>query len=823
LVSNSSSSHPRKPGVGLGNRLLLEAKLLKEHSHRSLDLSWQVSQRNLDYSLNNGWDSEGLHEKMAKRWLDPDEVPDNYSSECVQLAYFLFKDQDVDVEEMMVRTPLLELYKYLKQHYWLKVHNKELENATHVQSAASHSTLDSIEEAVLLASECSVDEGAVETQSGQPVEETSLPWPHKEVMELSENSNEGLNSVAQARLSLEARISSQASQEWNQTAEEPREDENDVVVSDWLKWWRKNGKRLVDEARDELKVREAETVSAVSSLKDASRSIVKKVSNNMVSAKERSKQDEYRQSAMLADAPRVDEAKHALGTRVAENEQIMKAAVDEKKQRTSDIIGESESLALKHIRVAEAMRALETKIADNDQVSNVTKMQGAKHELGTRVAENEQIMTAAVDAEKNRAADTIGESESLALKRIRVAEARRALETKIANNDQGSNVTKIPGATSTLAEKRQRVVEARRRALQKKAGDNVHKADGIHTYNAEESHGPEKVQITEKKISFSEARLALEARVNEKKRARNRNENVLKSVETRKEKLRKAAAEQTKLATKATKEETRKVEMKNERLAEAHRLAEKKTRAREARLALETRLAEETREVQNRKVDVDVTENNDTKCVEHSYSAPASQEPNKQTSAEDVPDSRLTPQMIEEIQRLSHLIWRYEKKLEVICKSLISIAHKGKEDDQTVRLKTSPLPELYNFVTQQDWYKRHADENSHGAPSMLFTTRKEESDSQKGLTQSLTVTQAHGDSVYTLTSAGETFLKMDGPVEADIGRFLSSLQSDEQHTLYTIKTKWCEVARVSGDAQSTRISDKVQDLMTLCLDSRLVE
>jgi hypothetical protein len=371
------------------------------------------------------------------------------------------------------------------------------------------------------------------------------------------------------------------------------------------------------------------------------------------------------------------------------------------------------------------------------------------------------------------------------------------------------------------------VVEARRRALEKKAGNNVHKADVIDTNNAKESHGPEKVQISEKKISFSEARLALEARVSEKKQARVRNENVLKSVEARKEKVRKVSAEQTKLATEATTEETRKAEMKNERLAEAQRLAEKKTRAREARIALETKLAEETREVQNRKVDIDVSEKDDITHVEHSYSAPASQEPNEQTTA-DVPDPHLTTQMIEEIQRLSQFISRYEKKMEAICKSLISVAHKGKEDDQTVRLKTSPLPELYNFVTQQDWYKRHADENSHVTPSMLFSRLKEEIDapppnSQKGLAQASSVTEAHGDRVYRLTSAGEAYLKMDGPVEADIGRFLSSLRSDEQHTLSTIKTKWTEVARVSGDAQSTRISEKVQDLMTFCRDSRLVE
>jgi hypothetical protein len=61
---------------------------------------------------------------------------------------------------------------------------------------------------------------------------------------------------------------------------------------------------------------------------------------------------------------------------------------------------------------------------------------------------------------------------------------------------------------------------------------------------------------------------------------------------------------------------------------------------------------------------------------------------------------------------------------------------------------------------------------------------------------------------------------MNAPVEADIGRFLLSLKSDD---LSAIKTEWSEVARVSGDAQSARISDKVQALMTFCLEARLVE
>ena len=76
---------------------------------------------------------------------------------------------------------------------------------------------------------------------------------------------------------------------------------------------------------------------------------------------------------------------------------------------------------------------------------------------------------------------------------------------------------------------------------------------------------------------------------------------------------------------------------------------------------------------------------------------------------------------------------------------------------------------------------------------------------------------------FTITQRGKVFLGIDGPVEADVARFLSSFQSDASLTQSTVKSNWDLVVRVCRDSQSKRIRDKVDDLIRFCLDAHLIE
>lgn len=71
-----------------------------------------------------------------------------------------------------------------------------------------------------------------------------------------------------------------------------------------------------------------------------------------------------------------------------------------------------------------------------------------------------------------------------------------------------------------------------------------------------------------------------------------------------------------------------------------------------------------------------------------------------------------------------------------------------------------------------------------------------------------------------MTPAGMTFLAMDGPIEADVGRFLRSFGAFEGNpTLLGVKQHWIEVARLSGDAQSHRIKEGLENMVSFCLET----
>ena len=75
---------------------------------------------------------------------------------------------------------------------------------------------------------------------------------------------------------------------------------------------------------------------------------------------------------------------------------------------------------------------------------------------------------------------------------------------------------------------------------------------------------------------------------------------------------------------------------------------------------------------------------------------------------------------------------------------------------------------------------------------------------------------------YKITTLGEEFLKFDGSLDSDVGRFLASIK-DKRKSLSTIKSNWLEIVRVSKSAQSMRIYRTLEELVSFCLKAGLLD
>jgi len=131
---------------------------------------------------------------------------------------------------------------------------------------------------------------------------------------------------------------------------------------------------------------------------------------------------------------------------------------------------------------------------------------------------------------------------------------------------------------------------------------------------------------------------------------------------------------------------------------------------------------------------------------------------------------------------------------------------------------------MLKFISEEDWYKAHSTPSSRplGPPTLMFSS----SESQKAVLQEMQSERGveSDDKVYTVTAVGKALVQMDGPTQADVARFLAHLSNSETGMKRsTMSSNWKEIALWSGDAQSQRIADKVDDLISFCLDSRFIK
>jgi hypothetical protein len=75
---------------------------------------------------------------------------------------------------------------------------------------------------------------------------------------------------------------------------------------------------------------------------------------------------------------------------------------------------------------------------------------------------------------------------------------------------------------------------------------------------------------------------------------------------------------------------------------------------------------------------------------------------------------------------------------------------------------------------------------------------------------------------YQITELGLEFLKYDGSLEGDVGRFIASLKSSRK-TVSSIKANWLEIVRVAKTGQSMRIYRSLDELIKFALKAGFID
>ncbi|KAG7348323.1 hypothetical protein IV203_017028 [Nitzschia inconspicua] len=259
---------------------------------------------------------------------------------------------------------------------------------------------------------------------------------------------------------------------------------------------------------------------------------------------------------------------------------------------------------------------------------------------------------------------------------------------------------------------------------------------------------------------------------------------------------------------------------KTKREMEAHRLAERTRLARENRLAREAQRSE--------KGDAAPSGEDSSTAPLYSKDAVVSTTLPRPLVANGAPSLILQP-MIREADRLSGFIRRYESKLETICQSMLTMVSEDIGSEEAAKAANEfSLPEMLEFISKQEWYKAHSaaslssSPRTLGPPILMFSR----SESKRAVVEAMNSEQGivSNDSMYTVTAVGKAFLQMDGPMQADMARFLAHLDKFTGGlNRNALMSNWKEISRLSGDAQSQRICDKLDDMISFALAAHMIK
>ncbi|KAL3941949.1 MAG: hypothetical protein SGBAC_003777 [Bacillariaceae sp.] len=90
----------------------------------------------------------------------------------------------------------------------------------------------------------------------------------------------------------------------------------------------------------------------------------------------------------------------------------------------------------------------------------------------------------------------------------------------------------------------------------------------------------------------------------------------------------------------------------------------------------------------------------------------------------------LTNQIVSEVETLSRVVKRYERKMETACGNLIAVAYKGQPGAE--ELKQQTWDKIHSHFKQQEWYRMHSDDEfSHGGASEVSSREPSRSGSRR--------------------------------------------------------------------------------------------
>ena len=872
--SKDEETRPRrKRGVGLGNRLLQEAKLFRESSQRSLNQSFNDSRSSLDSLHVDGTASTDALLQIRKRvLLLVSSAPINRLQVARQeRALVMLRDHDVRFDLFDGSDPsnkdrrdelfgISGMYGHYPQFFLL-----DSDDGT--TFFGTFKTIEGMFDAGIFLS--SIDSKSTSSGNDKALN-TGL-----ETADANGSASEIQFEKARLALLNEERRTSVACQnraaEWAKSAEPTHEESvEEIPKSAWnlkrLKFWRGNGKRLVNEKLGIVNPAEAadqkSDVPPVAHQLRAERQSKKLqpkqasavgVNNNSteVSSMTSDRLEEKRRKAAEA-------RERALATRVGgpistaqslkgESETIEvqgaspaegygetnKEPKEEQNSSNSEEKNKEAQGSVKRFSLALERRVLEKADGKLNQNSHSTASRARAAEWAKEweksavepppQEENEEIFKSAWDSERLEWWRKNG--KRLVKEKLSIADPAEVVNEK---SEVPSDERKLCAESQVEAEQ---LFETEAKASVAPVNAGVTRGHG-------DDEAPSRKEIlAERRRQLIEARKAkalLDTDENGKSAGDNdrspekdgaKPHDVLLAVNTGKKEMNLEESENI-----SPQQDTRGVdqmeEKKQQRLAESQRLAERSARAREARLRREEELAEQTRQVelkgQSEGID-SIVEEQSTPITIHATPSTPNDATTVTYDQRSGPQSTLLPQMVRESERLSGFIGRYEKKLETVCHSLLAVAQQYEDDAETEEAKQLPLPEIFSFITQRDWFQRHVTTGSDLTKSSLTFSRMaaepascDEASEKQGIEAA--------DKLYRITTVGCGFLKMDGPVEADICRFLFSLRrSSDGLTRSSLRDLWADIARLSGDTQSIRVSDKVDELIGFCLEARLIE
>ncbi|CAJ1963148.1 unnamed protein product [Cylindrotheca closterium] len=275
---------------------------------------------------------------------------------------------------------------------------------------------------------------------------------------------------------------------------------------------------------------------------------------------------------------------------------------------------------------------------------------------------------------------------------------------------------------------------------------------------------------------------------------------------------------------------------RKEKMAESKRLAEKTAKTREARLAREAELQKCTEQVKQKGHILSANLEKQSSAEEDMALSSLNIKKGMYVSSngrihQERSEHPLLVHLVKEVGRLSSFISRYEKKLETTCKSILSVAQTTSQEVDLKRVQDLGLPDMYNYIADQPWFKELTSED-FSWPLSMSKRRNEDiitshlvafnnPDDYVAADSSRPNDQANSR-IYALSNLGKQFIKIDGPGAGDTGRFLTSLGSRQGWSKQQIVEIWSDISRLSGDDQSDRISKNIEHIMSFCLSSGFI-